>query len=44
MEVEEFIELIGSFEHDNEDNKELSTDTTDSNLSEGNQDGGCIIM
>jgi hypothetical protein len=44
MEVEEFIQLIASFEDDNDDNKELSADTKDSKLSEDNQDGGCIIM
>jgi hypothetical protein len=46
MEVDEFIDLLVSFEDDDE-HKDTNTDnnnTTDTKTSDDNQDGGCIIM
>jgi hypothetical protein len=43
MEVDEFIDLLASFEDDDE-HKEESQDTTETKTSDDNQDGGCIIM
>jgi hypothetical protein len=46
MEVDEFIDLLVSFEDDDE-HKDTNTDnnnTIDTKTSDDNQDGGCIIM
>jgi hypothetical protein len=52
MEVDEFIDLLASFEDNDEDkdsdeHKDTNTNdknTTDTKSSDDNQDGGCIIM
>jgi len=49
MQVEEFIELVVSFEDDNvntnqSDTNQTDTNQTDTNKSDTEQDGGCIIM
>ena len=49
MEVDEFIDLLASFEDDNDDDehKEQTPDKTiisDTKSLDDNQDGGCIIM
>jgi hypothetical protein len=46
MEVDEFIDLLASFEDDNDDDehKEQSPEPKDTKLLDNNQDGGCIIM
>jgi threonyl-tRNA synthetase len=52
MEVDEFIDLLASFEDNDEDkdtdeHKDTNTDDknkTDTKSSDDNQDGGCIIM
>ena len=43
MEVDEFIDLLASFE-DNDEHKEQSPEPKDTKTSDDNQDGGCIIM
>ena len=46
MEVDEFIDLLASFEDDNDDDehKEQSPEPKDTKSLDDNQDGGCIIM
>jgi threonyl-tRNA synthetase len=42
MEVDEFIDLLASFEDDDDEHK--STEPKDTKTSDDNQDGGCVIM
>jgi len=48
MEVDEFIDLLASFEDDNDNNIDKHTsekpNTQDTKSSDDNPDGGCIIM
>jgi hypothetical protein len=46
MEVDEFIDLLVSFEDDDEHKEENTdkTNTTESKTSDDNQEGGCILM
>jgi len=44
MEVKEFIELVSSFEDDDQYKNTDKTNTTDTKIYDDTQDGGCIIM
>jgi|688.fasta_scaffold631948_2 threonyl-tRNA synthetase len=43
MNIDEFIDLLSSFEEDDDENKEHSPETKDTKSPDDNQDGGCII-